>query len=286
MKHIKSYDEYKRLLTKEILKNDKKELTKKQISTFIKNYFLDIDYGFSAEEIRKDIRYIVYRIKYPQYNNVARNESDKFSANDYSTTTEKTVTDYNQYLEILKNYISENEDAAQNKDRIIQFINEYRLDVDWDIDEYQVSEDIRSIKRENAYKKHAKYMKDVFSRNTIIVKNESVVNNPDKKDAQNTVSENIEKNVLISENIVLDADDKKISDILYQVLERYPITITDNKIMNNMLSDLIVDDKMKLNILRLLIDCGILKDIRESEELSVSLKYRYVKKMLSLVVNV
>ena len=280
MKHIKVYDDYIKLLSKEIIKNDKKELTKKQISNFIKNYFLDIDYGFNAEDIRKDIRYIVYRNKYPHYNDLIRRDNCVFDANnsDYGIVTDKIVKDHNQYSELLKEYTLQNEDLALNRDQITQFVKKYRLDVDWNINEYYVLEDIRSIMRENRYRKHTKFMKDVFSRHHM-KKKESGINNSVKKDKIKNISDIKNKNTITNEVVELDDNDKEISGKIYQVIENYPIIVTDNKTLKNMLADIIYDDKLKLNILRLLIDFDIIKDIKESEKLSISLKHKYIKKL-------
>lgn len=98
-----------------------------------------------------------------------------------------------------------------------------------------------------------------------------------KKNVKSNVKER--KTLYDNEKNTLTENDKRLVNEIFNAFTRYPELLLDNKLIKNLLSDVIPENKLELNILKTLIDCNILKEIDKCDILDNSLRHRFVKKL-------
>ena len=81
--------------------------------------------------------------------------------------------------------------------------------------------------------------------------------------------------------MVLAQNDQIIANLINKTIIDNPDIVLDYKRLKNVLADIIIDNKLELNVLRMLVDCNIIEEIRESNELNNTMRYRFAKKLTS-----
>ena len=244
---VKSYEEYKRLLKKEINKYGNKPLSISAIIDFISKNQLDIDWKITISEVQSDVDSIIK-------SRTKNNYKKPISPTQPVSTKNKTVKTYSEYMDKLAKYIKSCGGGKLDDLQIKEFIKINNLAIDWKITEKEVRIDSETI-----LKKEQNKDKDI-ERSAL-------------RDAQDD-NQGKQK----SEGLHYSISDRTIAENIANALKMTPDIIPNHKRIKGLLLDALPNKRMEVNVLFLLVTLGILSEI-ETGVLDGTLKCRFVLKL-------
>ena len=182
----------------------------------------------------------------------------------------KMVKSYEQYMRLLETEISNKVPSLLSDFQLRMFIRKNQLDKDWGITLQDVKKDIQSLKNQN----NATIQKS--SSDAESIRNNSLSHTREKKNDINRISSDTRKYVS-----GLTREDKAVAVQIKKLILRYPELVEDKGKLKNALADIMPEKKQQVNLLRRLIDGGILSDIDNNYELNDILCNKYVSILYS-----
>lgn len=259
---VKTYEEYIRKLDSTIVANGGQSLSYNQINDFIKYNHLKIDWNIEPADVIKDMKPIVERYNHIVNSRVMNNQAKK--------PDRKMVKSYEQYMRLLETEISNKVPSLLSDFQLRMFIRKNQLDKDWGITLQDVKKDIQSLKNQN----NATIQKS--SSDAESIRNNSLSHTREKKNDINRISSDTRKYVS-----GLTREDKAVAVQIKKLILRYPELVEDKGKLKNALADIMPEKKQQVNLLRRLIDGGILSDIDNNYELNDILCNKYVSILYS-----
>lgn len=259
---VKTYEEYIRKLDSTIVANGGQSLSYNQINDFIKYNHLKIDWNIEPADVIKDMKPIVERYNRIVNSRVMNNQAKK--------PDRKMVKSYAQYMRLLETEISNKVPSLLSDFQLRMFIRKNQLDKDWGITLQDVKKDIQSLKNQN----NATIQKS--SSDAESIRNNSLSHTREKKNDINRISSDTRKYVS-----GLTREDKAVAVQIKKLILRYPELVEDKGKLKNALADIMPEKKQQVNLLRRLIDGGILSDIDNNYELNDILCNKYVSILYS-----